>query len=148
MSQNRSSGGKAPLWVSQNFLTSYQTIKRILDRSTLGTNDHVIEIGPGRGHITSLLIKKCQKVTAVEIDKKLYDTLFEKFNDTENLRLYNQDFLKWQLPVSGAYKIFANIPFSHTTAILRKLTESRNPPNEAWLTMEKGAAKRFMGKTA
>ncbi|MEZ4357237.1 MAG: 23S ribosomal RNA methyltransferase Erm [Eubacteriales bacterium] len=146
MSKKRSGGEKLPLWVSQNFLTSYQTIKRVLCRCTLSTNDHVIEIGPGKGHITQLLMEKCREVTAVEIDERLYNKLLAKFRGTENLCIYNQDFLKWKLPVSGAYKVFANMPFCHTTAILRKLTESKNPPNEAWLTMEKGAAKRFMGK--
>jgi len=46
---------------------------------------------------------------------------------------------------SGQYKVFANIPFSHTTSILKKLAESHNPPTDAWLIMEKGAAKGFMG---
>lgn len=146
MSENGGSREKLPLWVSQNFLTSYQIINRLLYRCTLDTNDHVIEIGPGKGHITRLLIKKCRKVTSVEIDKRFFDKLLAKFNVTENLHLYNQDFLKWKLPAFGTYKVFANIPFCHTTAILRKLTESNNPPSEAWLTMEKGAAKRFMGK--
>jgi 23S rRNA (adenine-N6)-dimethyltransferase len=76
----------------------------------------------------------------------LFDKLLAKFSGAENLRLYHQDFLRWRLPVSGDYKIFANIPFCHTSAILRKLTGSKNPPSEAWLTMEKGAAKRFMGR--
>ncbi|HHY25805.1 MAG TPA: 23S ribosomal RNA methyltransferase Erm [Desulfitobacterium dehalogenans] len=146
MSKNRSQGQTLPLWVSQNYLTRYKTIKSLLSRTTIGANDHVIEIGPGKGHITGLLVESCRKVTAIEIDEKLYDRLHQKFNDSANLHLYHQDFLKWRLPASGDYKVFANIPFCHTTAILRKLTESRNPPAEAWLTMEKGAAMRFMGK--
>ncbi len=145
MSKNRTQAQKPPIWVSQNFLTSYRTIDRLLHITSIDAEDHVIEIGPGKGHVTSLLLQSCRRVTAVEIDKKLYGRLYEKYNGTENLRLYHQDFLKWQLPVSGSYKVFANIPFCHTTDILRKLTESKNPPTEAWLTMEKGAAKRFMG---
>ncbi|TWH58321.1 23S rRNA (adenine-N6)-dimethyltransferase [Desulfitobacterium sp. LBE] len=146
MSKNKKQGQKLPLWVSQNFLTSHRTIIKLLGRTTIGIHDHVLEIGPGKGHITRLLVDKCRKVTAVEIDARLYDKLLEKFKGTENLHLYHQDFLQWRLPASGAYKVFANIPFCHTTAILRKLTESRNPPTEAWLVMEKSAAKRFMGK--
>ncbi len=146
MSPNKNPKPQLPLWVSQNFLTSYPTIKRLLNISNLGINDHVIEIGPGKGHITRLLVEKCRKVTAVEIDEKLYKKLLDKFGQTENFYLYHQDFLKWQLPVAETYKVFANIPFCHTTKIIRKLTESRNPPTEAWLTMEKSAARRFMGK--
>ena len=146
MPENRNHRQKAPIWASQNYLTSAKTIQRLLHKTSINTNDHVIEIGPGKGHITSLLLQSCRKVTAVELDEKLYGRLFEKFNGVPNLRLYHRDFLQWRLPETESYKVFANIPFCHTTEILRKLTESRNPPAEAWLTMEKGAAKRFMGR--
>ncbi len=146
MSKKRSKGQKPPVWISQNYLTSGKTIKRLLSKTSIGANDHVIEIGPGKGHITGLLLKRCRKVTAIEIDERLYGNLREKFRDAENLNLYLQDFLRWHLPAAESYKIFANIPFCHTTEILRKLMKSKNRPDEAWLTMEKGAAKRFMGE--
>ena len=146
MSNNKNAAQKLPVWVSQNYLTCNKTIKGLLHLTNISASDHVIEIGPGKGHITRLLHQTCRKVIAVEIDEKLYGRLLEKFSGTENLELYHQDFLQWKLPASGSYKVFANIPFCHTTNILRKLTESKNPPVEAWLTMEKGAAKRFMGK--
>lgn len=146
MSQNRNHRGNPPVWVSQNFLTSDRTIQRLLSKTSISDKDHVIEIGPGKGHITSRLVKVCKKVTAIEIDKKLYEKLFEKFKNTESLCLHNYDFLQWHLPSAGEYKIFSNIPFCHTTAILHKLTESKNMPKETWLIMEKGAAKRFAGK--
>lgn len=145
MSRNQSDGAAAPVWASQNFLTNRATIKRLLSRTTLGENDHVIEIGPGKGHTTGMLARLCRKVSAVEIDARLYGTLLDKFGGAGNVKLYRGDFLDWKLPSSGAYKVFANIPFSRTTAIVRKLTECGNPPREAWLTMEKGAAKRFLG---
>lgn len=144
MSQNRYQGPVKPVWISQNFLTGYKTIKRIINKTSISEVDHVIEIGPGKGHITGLLLKRCHKVSAVEIDERMYRHLLEKFSDAGNLRLYHQDFLLWPLP-SGSYKVFANIPFCYTTRILRKLTESKNKPIEVWLTMEKGAAKRFLG---
>ncbi len=146
MSKNRNAGQKMPIWVSQNYLTSSKTIKILLNKTSIAASDHVIEIGPGKGHITRMLHQNCRKVTAVELDEKLYRNLLEKFRGVENLSLYHQDFMQWRLPSAKSYKVFANIPFSHTTDILRKLTESKNPPVEAWLTMEKGAAMRFMGK--
>ena len=146
MSAKRQRGRRPPVWVSQNFLTSYKTIERVLRRTNLHADDHVIEIGPGKGHTTARLLQKCHKVTAIEIDGKLYAKLLEKFSDAENLQLHHQDFLQWRLPSSGSYKVFANLPFCYTTDILHKLMESKNPPVEAWLTMEKGAAKRFLGK--
>ena len=146
MPQNRKKGTTPPIWVSQNFLTSYKIINRIIRRTTLNKDDHVIEIGPGKGHITGFLIKRCRKVSAIEIDGRLYNRLTAKFKDVKNIRIYHQDFMKWKLPQSEDYKVFSNIPFCFTTDIMRKLTECKNAPSEAWLTMEKGAAKRFMGK--
>lgn len=146
MSKYRKPEQKPPVWISQNFLTSYKTIKKLLERTSITATDHVIEIGPGKGHITGLLLQGCRELSAIEIDKQLYDKLLEKFCTIKNLKLYHKDFLRWRLPASESYKVFANIPFCHTTDILRKLTESKNPPSEAWLIMEKGAAKRFMGK--
>lgn len=138
-------GQKPPAWVSQNYLTSHRIIQRLMRRTTLDASDHVIEIGPGKGHTTGALLKRCRMVTAVEVDQKLYTALARKFDDCPNLKLYRRDFLQWKLPTAGNYKVFSNIPFCHTTDILRKLTACKNPPTEAWLTMEKGAAKRFMG---
>jgi len=137
--------GHPPVWASQNFLTSAKTIQRLIRKTSITASDHVIEIGPGKGHITSALLQRCKKVSAIEIDKSLYDKLRHKYEATQNLKLYNQDFLKWNLPAEGQYKIFANIPFSHTTGIIMKITCAPNPPTEAWLVIEKGAAKRFMG---
>ncbi|MCL2405608.1 MAG: 23S ribosomal RNA methyltransferase Erm [Defluviitaleaceae bacterium] len=134
-----------PMWVSQNFLTSAKTIWRIIRKTSITTSDHIVEIGPGKGHITSALTQASKKVSAIEIDKALYDKLLYKYEAINNLKLYNQDFLKWNLPAGGQYKVFANIPFSHTTSIIMKLTSANNPPSEAWLVVEKGAAKRFMG---
>lgn len=137
-----------PVWVSQNFLTSSETIERIIRRTTISKDDHVVEIGPGKGHITRVLVRCCRRVTAIEIDKRLYDRLAKEFEGYRNVRLHHHDFLKWNLPDRGDYKVFSNIPFSCTTSILRKLTESKNVPSEAWLVMEKGAVKRFLGQPA
>jgi len=135
----------SPIWVSQNFLTSSKTIRRLINKTSINPRDHVIEIGPGKGHITAQLLQYCQKVSAIELDKVLCEKLRIKYEKSDNLKLYNMDFLKWNLPAEGTYKIFANIPFCHTTDIIRKLVYSLNPPTEAWLIIEKGAAKRLMG---
>ena len=133
------------LQASQNFLTSGQIIKRIVNIAKLRPGEHIVEIGPGKGHITRALLAKKVRVTAVELDTNLCAALREKFAGEENLRLVQGDFLGWP-PPKGPYKIFANIPFNRTTDILRRLTQGPRPPEEAWLVMEKGAAKRFMGR--
>lgn len=142
---SRDHGQALPVSFSQNFLTSQKTIERLLKLTNINAHDTVLEIGAGKGHITKALLRKCAQVIALEIDVKLYNSLYNKFTDAANLSLINNDFLRSNLPKT-AYKVFSNIPFMITTDIVKKLTKDKNPPRDAWLVMEKGAAKRFCGK--
>ena len=130
------------LTISQNFLTSRKTIDRLISKTTLSGSDTVLEIGAGKGHITKALSKRCQCVISYELDQSLYAKLNPQLKD--NVKLYNADFLKCKLP-KQQYKVFANIPFSRTSEIIKKLTAYDNLPTAIWLIMEKGAAKRFLG---
>lgn len=132
--------------ISQNFLTSARTIDRMLDRTDIGPADHVWEIGAGKGHITRRLLARAGRVTAVEIDANLHGKLAAKLGDAPALRLLKGDFLSMPLPRHGAYKVFANIPFCHTSAIIEKLAGCANAPVDCWLVLERGAAWRFLGK--
>lgn len=133
---------KSSYSISQNFLTSRRVINRLLALTDLSCTDTVLEIGAGKGHITRALADRCGRVVTCEIDpalaRRLQGTL------PENVRLHQADFLHMALPRSP-YKVFANIPFCITTAVLRRLTQGPNPPQAAWLIMEKGAALRFCG---
>ena len=133
------------LSISQNFLTSRKTIERLISKTTLSEKDTVLEIGAGKGHITKALSEKCRTVISYELDQSLYTKLQLRLKD--NVKLYHADFLKCRLP-KQPYKVFANIPFSRTSEIIRKLTTSNNLPTAIWLIMEKGAAKRFIGLPA
>lgn len=129
--------------ISQNFLTSAATIRRLIRLTDLNRRDTVVEIGAGKGHITRQLAEVCGRVVSYEIDPVLVQRLQGMLPENEFLR--QGDFLTARLP-GQPYKVFANIPFSITTAILRKLTMDAHPPEAAWLIMEKGAAMRFCGR--
>lgn len=130
---------------THNFLTSVRTIDRLLSLTDIGLQDRVWEIGAGKGHITRRLLDRCGHVTAVEVDPRLHALLAQKLGGRAGLRLLCCDFLTARLPEAQPYKVFANLPFAGTTAIVRKLLTAGNPPLDCWLIMEKGAAKRFLG---
>lgn len=130
---------------SQNFITNGKLIHRIIGFADFQANDTVLEIGTGKGHLTEELCRKAGMVRSVEIDRKLYDSAGKRLAQYSNLKLIYGDFLKYDLPSRGDYKVFANIPYFITTQIIDKLTRAPNPPTDIWLVMEKGAAKRFMG---
>lgn len=128
--------------ISQNFLTSGRVISRLLALTDLAESDTVLEIGAGRGHITRALAKRCRHVITCEIDLALASRLRSVL--PENVRLHQGDFFRMPLP-GGPYKVFANIPFSRTTDIIRRLTDAVHPPEAIWLIVERGAAMRFSG---
>jgi len=145
LSGNHAGREYLPFSISQNFLTGARTIDRLLDLTGIGRGDTVLEIGAGKGHITRRLVERSGFVLAVEIDPALCASLRAKLGSPPNLSLRSGDFLAMRLPKSP-YKVFSNIPFCITSQIMRKLSRDGNPPAEAWLVMEKGAATRFAGR--
>ena len=129
--------------ISQNFLTERRLLERIVRKSSISKEDVVVEIGTGKAHLTKVLCKKCKYLYSIEIDRKLYEYSKKKVAGIENVRLVRGDFLKYRLPAKGHYKVFSNIPYNLTSAIIKKLLEAPNPADEMWLVMEKGAAKRY-----
>jgi 16S rRNA A1518/A1519 N6-dimethyltransferase RsmA/KsgA/DIM1 with predicted DNA glycosylase/AP lyase activity len=129
---------------SQNFVTNPDLVSALLDKSSIGREDTVYEIGSGLGMITAKLARRCKQVVAVETDRRLYERLKGKFGYVDNVMLICGDFLAQALP-SEPYKVFSNIPFNITADIVRKLVESENPPLDAYLFVQKEAAKKLSG---
>ncbi len=127
---------------SQNFLHSRKLVKKLIRNSSIGKNDLVLEVGPGKGIITEQLLHKSQHVLAIEIDSYWHEYLKNKFNDNNNSTLYHEDILTYQLP-SLPYKVFANIPFSIEGKIIRLLIDAKNPPEDSYLIMMKEVAYRL-----
>jgi len=110
---------KILLKYSQNFLKSKNLVVKILELSSIGPQDLVLEIGPGKGIITEELARRAREVVAIEKDKGLFLFLKEKFKNNPKIKILNIDFLKFQLP-KFPYKIFSNIPFFITGEIIKK----------------------------
>jgi 16S rRNA A1518/A1519 N6-dimethyltransferase RsmA/KsgA/DIM1 with predicted DNA glycosylase/AP lyase activity len=63
---------KILLKYSQNFLKSKNLVVKILELSSIGPQDLVLEIGPGKGIITEELARRAREVVAIEKDKDLF----------------------------------------------------------------------------
>lgn len=129
---------------SQNFLRSRGLVERLLDRSSIGPADLVLEIGPGPGIITGALARRCGRVLAVERDPALAARLRGRLADYPHVSVRTADFLDVPLPPTP-YKVFANIPFALTADIVRRLAETRRAPEDAYLVVQREAARRFLG---
>ncbi len=130
---------------AQNFLKSRSLVERLLDRCDIGRDDVVYEIGPGKGIITECLAQRCRKVIAIEKDPVLACALRSRFAGTASMQIQEGDFLEYRLP-HAHYKVFANIPFNITSAIVTHLTAAPVPPDDAYLIMQKEAAQKFLGE--
>lgn len=130
--------------LSQNFLRSPELAKRLIGKSSIANSDLIIEIGPGRGVITTFLIERAKTVIAIEQDPVLYSWLTKQFRHRPNFNIIYGDFLSFQLP-EESYKVFANIPFSIEGKIVRKLIDAQNPPQDCYLIMRKELAERLAG---
>jgi 23S rRNA (adenine-N6)-dimethyltransferase len=131
--------------LSQNFLRDPRLADHLVHLAALDANDTVIEIGPGSGVITARLAQRCRQVLAIEKDANLARRLTQRFAGENSVAIFAADFLAFPLP-SSRYKVFANIPFAITTAIVSKLTTGASPPEDAWLVMQREAAQRFLGE--
>jgi 23S rRNA (adenine-N6)-dimethyltransferase len=132
---------------SQNFLTDGRLVERLLDRAAIGPSDWVYEIGPGRGAITDQLARRFRAVVAIEKDAQLAAWLRVRFAGARHVTIHEGDILTFPLPTASdePYKVFANIPFSHTAAIVTRLTSAPWPPEDMRLIVQREAAYRVIG---
>lgn len=130
--------------LSQNFLYNRKLVKKLVRQSSIGSNDLVVEIGPGKGIITQELLAVAGRVIAVEIDRELSRYLRRRFISESNFQLVQSDFLKLPLPLAP-YKVFANTPLAIEGQVVRKLLNDNNPPQDSYLVARIEVAKRWAG---
>ena len=129
---------------SQNFIKRPALARKLIAGSTIAEHDLVIEIGPGRGTLTRELAARCRQLVAIEKDPALAGRLSRELHACGNVAVFQADILDLPLPLTP-YKVFANIPFNITAAIVAKLTDAAAPPEDAWLAVQREAAARFIG---
>lgn len=135
--------------LAQNFFRNPKLVQQLVRVSKIGPADTVYEIGPGNGIITAALASVARRVIAVEKDPELVRHLRERFRSVDNVRIVEKDFLNYSIctrpRLSLEYKMFANIPYNRTAQIVRKVLHERPTPSEAYLIMQKEAARKFSG---
>ncbi len=129
--------------LGQHWLNDSKTLEYIVDEAKISTIDTVLEIGPGTGNLTKILVKSAKKVVAVEFDAVLAEQLAERVG-ASNLEIVSQDILKFDLnSLTVNYKVVANIPYYLTSNLIRILSESANPPLSVVLLIQKEVAQRI-----
>jgi 16S rRNA (adenine1518-N6/adenine1519-N6)-dimethyltransferase len=129
--------------LGQHWLHDKDILSFIADEANLTSEDTVLEIGPGLGTLTAILLKRADKVVAVEFDHELARKLPKQFPG-KNLEVKNADILTYDLTIlPKAYKVVANVPYYITSKIVRLLMTSSNKPSIAILLVQKEVAQRL-----
>lgn len=140
--------------LGQHFLTRPEIAGRVADAVTLGSEDTVLEIGPGHGILTRELLMRAGKVVAVEKDPTLVAELREVFADeiaAEKLVLIEEDIRDFD-PSSCSklktinYKLVSNIPYYLTGYIIRKFLTTKKQPHAMALLVQKEVAERMVAR--
>lgn len=138
--------GEAFNFTGQHLIYNKKLINEIVDQAKIGIHDTVLDLGAGKGALTTVLNQKAGKVLAVECDPKFVKILEQKVVQNLNTKVIHQDILKMHLP-KEKFIVVSNIPYSITTPIMKMLL---NKPSNGFqrgvIVMEKGAAKRFTSK--
>lgn len=142
--------------LGQNFLHDGNQLQKIVDAGQLTKADKVLEIGPGLGPLTELLLEKAGSVLAIEMDGRLVEVLRERFPNSkldarnsqfelihadamEVLRNEPRDWSEW--------KLVANLPYSVASPILVELSAGIRAPKMIVATLQLEVAQRLMAAT-
>ena len=145
---------KANKNLGQNFLIDDTVILDIVNGAKIEKDDLVIEIGPGLGSMTAVLLEKAKKVICIELDKKMIKILDDRFIAYNNLELINEDVLQIDLnriiqeekqkEKIENVKVVANLPYYITTPIIMKLLEDNLDIESITVMIQKEVADRLI----
>jgi len=141
--------------LGQNFLHAPNVIAAMAHAGGVTSDSTVLEVGPGKGALTSKLLESGAKVIAIEKDDRAIPFLQEKFSNeikSNQLEIIHGDVLEFDensLEVlkgknGEGYVLIANIPYYITGEFMRKFMESNNPPKKMVVMVQKEVAKRIV----
>jgi 16S rRNA (adenine1518-N6/adenine1519-N6)-dimethyltransferase len=127
--------------LGQHFLIKGSILERIAAAACAERESLVVEIGPGRGALTEKLLKRAERVTAIELDPFLVEHLRRKFADNPRLEVIHADALDVDLSQWGSAPIAGNIPYYAATPIIERTVRRRE--SRAVFLIQKEVAERL-----
>jgi 16S rRNA (adenine1518-N6/adenine1519-N6)-dimethyltransferase len=133
--------------LGQNFLHDANQLQRIVAAAELSKSDKVLEIGPGLGPLTELLIERAGEVLAIEKDQRLVRILNQRFGQVDQVRILHDDalrFLEREEKDWSDWKMVSNLPYSVASPILVELAQMEKPPALMVATLQWEVVRRLM----
>lgn len=133
--------------LGQNFLIDDSVLEDIVNGADVGTEDLVIEIGPGVGTLTAQILKRAKRVVSIELDSDLIPILQAELGENQNFQLVHKDALKVDFnEIIGdekSVKLVANLPYYVTTPIIAKLLNEGYDFKSLTIMIQKEVAERI-----
>ena len=130
--------------IGQNFLADRRVARRIVQAAGIEPDDHILEIGPGRGALTRDLAARASRLVAVELDAGLASDLRAKLADRPNAAVLTEDALAFDPRPHSAedrpYKIVANLPYYAATPIIRRFIAAVPRPSSLTVMVQREVA--------
>jgi 16S rRNA (adenine1518-N6/adenine1519-N6)-dimethyltransferase len=131
---------------SQNFLRDLNVVKDIVEAGNFFPADNVVEIGPGYGALTQLLIKKLTVLSTVEVDRDAIRYLRSQFSDS-GIEIVEADFLDVDLTQFGkSLRLIGNLPYHISTPILFKVDAYMECVQDAMFMLQREVVDRLVAE--
>jgi 16S rRNA (adenine1518-N6/adenine1519-N6)-dimethyltransferase len=134
--------------LGQNFLVDGNIIDKIICSADVHPEENVLEIGPGRGALTEILVQRAGRLVLVEFDHALAGALKRRYADNPRVTVIDGDILAVDLleVLAGAdtWKVVANLPYNISTAVLFRLQEVRGKLSRMILMLQKEVGDRLV----
>jgi 16S rRNA (adenine1518-N6/adenine1519-N6)-dimethyltransferase len=122
----------------------------IVEAADITEDDFVIEIGPGIGTLSEVILERAHKALLIEIDDKLIPILNKTLASYDNVKILNTDVMKTDLDEiireesdGKKVKIVANLPYYITTPILMKILRGHVDYESITVMVQKEVAERL-----
>ncbi|MBL1141391.1 MAG: 16S rRNA (adenine(1518)-N(6)/adenine(1519)-N(6))-dimethyltransferase RsmA [Proteobacteria bacterium] len=129
----------------QNFLHDPAIIQRIVDNINPQRQDRIIEIGPGKGALTELILERVESLDVVEIDRDLVESLTNSIGKDKSLKIHETDALKLDLSkfAQSDLRIVGNLPYNISTPLLFHLLNYRTCIKDMLFMLQKEVVDRI-----
>lgn len=133
----------------QNFLTDESVISRIIDAIQPRKDQHLVEIGPGKGVLTQFLADRCQQLDLIEIDRDLVVLLEKNYLGTTHVVIHQLDALQLELAClnaaqyDGKLRLIGNLPYNISTPLMFHLFDQAELIADMHVMLQKEVADRL-----
>ena len=138
--------------LGQNFVIEPNTIRQVIELSSIKPSDFIIEIGPGIGSLTLSLLEVAGHVTAVEIDSALVEILEDSLEpEDKKFRLIHADVMDLDLNElliarNETWKLVANLPYNISVPLICDFLERVPEITKMTVMVQREVAERLVAK--